>query len=91
MNNIFFIFEFSNFYYQVYLDLFHHFITNELFTNCQSGFLPGASCISRLLSIVHEINLSFDCSPGIDARGIFLDISKAFDKVRHQGIIFKLE
>ena len=61
------------------------------FTKCQSGFLPGDSCISQLLSIVHDINSSFDCDPTIDVRGAFLDISKVFDKVLHDGIIFKLE
>ena len=27
---------------------------------------------------------------GYEVRGIFLDISKATDKVRHEGLIFKL-
>ena len=60
-------------------------------TNCQFGLLPGDSCISELLSTVHEINLSFDCSPSIDVRGVSLDILKAFDKALHQGLIFKLK
>ena len=46
-----------------------------------SGFLPGDSCTSQLLSVIHEIQKLFDESPTIDVRGIFLDISKAFDKV----------
>ena len=62
-------------------DLFNYPHKNELFTKCHSGFLPGDSCISQLLSIVHDINSSFDCDPTLDVRGIFLDISKAFDKV----------
>ena len=41
------------------------------------------------MSITHDIYKSFDC--GYEVRGVFLDISKAFDKVWHDGIIFKLE
>ena len=44
-----------------------------------------------LLSIVHDINSSFDCDPTQDVRGIFLDILKAFDKVWHEGLLFKLK
>ena len=43
------------------------------------------------MSIVHEINSFFDCDPTIDVSGVFLDISKAFDKVWHEGILFKLK
>ena len=57
----------------------------------QSGFLPGNTCILKLLSILHDISSSFDCDSSIDVRGVFLDISKALDKVWHDGIIFKLE
>ena len=68
----------------IYTSLFHYFVINRLFTPSQSGFLPVDSCIARLLSIIHE-------SPTADVRGVFLDISKEFDKVWHQGIIFKLK
>ena len=36
-------------------------------------------------------SLSFDCNPPEGVRGVFLDISKAFDKVCHEGLIFKLK
>ena len=71
--------------------LFAHFHDNDLFTKCQSGFMPGDSYISQLLSIVHEIQSSFDCNSLVDTRAIFLVISKAFDKVWHQGLLFKLK
>ena len=53
--------------------------------------MPGDSCVAQLLSITHEIFNSFDYNPSVDIRGIFLDISKAFDKVWHDGLIFKLQ
>ena len=43
------------------------------------------------MCIVHEINSSFDCDPIIDVSGVFLDICKVFDKVWHEGILFKLK
>ena len=35
----------------IYNVLFEHLKTNDLLVNCQSGFLPGDSCIAQLLSI----------------------------------------
>ena len=75
----------------IYNSLFNYFLSNKLFTPSQSGFLPGDSCIAELLSIIHEIQSAFDENPTVDVKGVFLDISKAFDKVWHDGLIFKLK
>ena len=64
------------------------FAENKLISSSQSDFKPGDSCIGQLLSITHEIHTSF--VEGLDVRSVFLDTSKAFDKVWHDGIIFKL-
>ena len=53
---------------------------NDLLRPTQSGFRPSDSCEYQL-SIVHEIYKSFDCNPLKDVRDIFLDLSKAFDRV----------
>ena len=69
--------------------MFPFFIENKLFAPNQSGFKPGDSCINQLIAITHEIYQSFDAC--YEVRGVFLDISKAFDKVWHEGLIFKLK
>ena len=63
---------------------------NKLFTHCQPGFIPGDSCAAQLLSITHKIYKSIDCNPPTDVRGIFLEISKAVEKVWYEVSIFKL-
>ena len=69
--------------------MFRIFVSNNLNSLNQSGFKPGDSCINQLLSITPEIYKSFD--GGLEVTGVFLDISKAFDKLWHQGLIFKLK
>ena len=65
----------------IFNSMFNFFRQNNLFTKCQSGFIPGDSCVAQLLSITHEIYQNFDCSATRDFKGVFLNISKAFDKV----------
>ena len=72
----------------IYNSLFNYFQSHRLFTPSQSGL---DSCIAHLLSIGHEIQTAFDESPTADVRGVFLDLSKAFDKIWYDGIIFKLK
>ena len=64
---------------------------NNLLNSNQSGFWPNDSCESQLLSIVHDIYSLFDCHPSLEVRGIFLDISKAFDRVWHEGLLYKIK
>ena len=75
----------------IFKDLFNYFHKNELFTKCQSCFLPSDFCVSQLLSIVHDISSSFDCDFTQVVRGVFMVISKGFDKVWHEGLLHKLE
>ena len=57
----------------------------------QSGFRPSDSYINQLLAITHKIFQSFDCNPPLEVRSVFLDISKAFEKVWHEGLLYKLK
>ena len=74
----------------LYNEMFNFFIANHLISTNQSGFKPGDSCINQLLSITHGIYASLD-DGGYKVRDVFLDISKTFDKVWHEDLIFKLE
>ena len=75
----------------LYNPLFLYLETKNLLTPHQSGFHPNDSCIYQLLSIVNSIHTDFDHNPSLEVRGNLLDISKAFDKVWHEGLIYKLE
>ena len=59
--------------------MFSFFLARNLLAPNNSGFKPGDSCINQLLSIIPEIYSSFD--GGFEVRSVFLNISKAFDKV----------
>ena len=71
--------------------LFNYLISNKRFTPFQSGFLSGNSSITQLLSIIHEIQTAFNENLTVDIQGVFFDISKAFDKVWHDGLLYKLK
>ena len=69
--------------------MFKFFIKNNLISQNQTRFKLGNSCTNQLLSITHQIYKSFD--DGHEVRSVFLDMSKAFDKVWHKGLAFKLK
>ena len=69
--------------------MYPYLIDNNLISPHHPGFKEGDSCIMQLLSITREIYKSFD--EGFEVRGVFLDISKAFNMVWHDGLIFKLQ
>ena len=74
----------------IFDSLYQHLNMNSLLNPNQSGFRPGDSTVNQLLSIVHSIYTAFNCNPTLDVRSVYLDISKAFDRVWHQGLIYKL-
>ena len=64
---------------------------NNLITKNQSDFRLGDSTTNQLLYLLDEIHQAFDSTKSLEVRAVLLDISKAFDKVWHDGLIFKLE
>ena len=69
--------------------LLSHCIDNDIISERQAAYLKGDSTISQLLYLVHQIRTSWGKSK--IAHGLFLDISAAFDKVWHKGLLAKLE
>ena len=55
----------------------------------QCGFRPGDSTVNQLVYLVHRIYTAFE--QGKEVRMVYLDISKAFDKVWQKGLLYKLE
>ena len=68
--------------------MYNFLLEEKLLNPNQSGFLPSDSSINQLLAITHE---AFDCNPSIEVSSVFLNISKAFDKVWHEGLLYKLK
>ena len=69
--------------------VFNFFRDNFLITIWQSGFLPGRSTITQLTELYHTFCKAV--AEGKEIRIVFLDISKAFDRVWHKGLLHKLQ
>ena len=69
--------------------LYNFFKSNNLITNKQSGFRPGDATANQLIDFIDDIHLAFDSKQSLEIRSVFLNISKAFDKVWHDGLSFK--
>ena len=72
----------------IFYEILKFFYENNIVSPKQFAFKPGDSYINQSVSISHEMYESLDA--GLKVRSVFLNISKAFDKVWHEGILFKL-
>ena len=61
---------------------------NNTLTKYQSGFIRGDSTTNQLLYIYNDFCKAID--EGKEVRIVFCDISKAFDRVWHRGLLHKL-
>ena len=61
---------------------------NKLITEHQSGFRPKDSTINQLAFLYHTFCQAIDNKK--EMRIVFCDVSKAFDKVWHEGLLYKL-
>ena len=75
----------------IYNSLYKYYESNDILNVNQSGFRQGDSCINQLINITHDVFQSFDSNPPLKVRGVFLYISKAFNRIWHEGLFFKLK
>ena len=68
--------------------LIKHCIENDVISEKQAAYLKGDSPVSQLLYIVHTIRLNWANKKV--TQGLFLDLSSAFEKVWHNGLLAKL-
>jgi len=73
----------------VFKHVYNFFFEQKLLTSHQSGFKPNDSTVNQLAYLYHTFCEALDKK--MDVRMIFCDISKAFDRVWHAGIIYKLQ
>ena len=73
----------------IFKHVYNFFIDNSLISVWQSGFLPGASTVTQLIEMYHRFCQAV--SDRKESRVVFLDISKAFDRVWHLGLLAKLK
>ena len=72
----------------IYNVLYLYLTENNLLNPKNAGFKKGDSTVNQLLYITDKISSSMD--QGKEVRMVFLDAAKAFDKVWHRGLLFKL-
>ena len=66
-----------------------HLVNNSLLNKSQHGFMKHKSCATNLLEFMEKITLESDSNIPMDI--IYLDFSKAFDKVPKHRLIQKLK
>ena len=71
-----------------YDNMLKYFLDNNLISPKQFRFRAGDSCINQLLPTLMIFFIFFD--NGLEIRAVFLDISKAFDKLKQNEIKDKL-
>ena len=66
-----------------------HLETNNLIYDTQHGFRRGKSCLTNLFEYMEYVTKEVDNKNAVDV--IYLDFSKAFDKVPHKRLLAKIQ
>ena len=73
----------------VFKHLYNYIRDKKLLSKDQSGFQTGDSTVNQLSYLYHFLGKALDEKK--DVHIVFCDISKAFDRVCHKGLIYKLK
>ena len=65
-----------------------YFLDNRLLSDKQHGFVKGRSTVTQLLTILDDWTSKLEEGGQIDA--VYTDLEKAFDKVPHRYLLYKL-
>ena len=72
----------------VFKHLYNHFRDNGILSPLQSGFIPGDLTTNQLTFLYNTFCQALDS--GKEVHVVFCDVSKAFDRVWHKGLLCKL-
>jgi hypothetical protein len=64
-------------------------VERNILPNQQHGFIRGRSVLTNLLSCVNSWTKSID--EGVPVDVVYLDFAKAFDRVSHKKLLYKLD
>ena len=73
----------------IYKNVFNYLRDNKLITPHQSGFMPGDGTVNQLTYLYNVFAEALDKRKKVQV--VFCDISKAFDRCWHDGILHKLQ
>ena len=74
--------------HNIHCNAMRHLEELRILTDSQHGFRKHCSCETQLILTIDDLSRSLDNSEQVDA--ILLDFSKAFDKVPHRHLLYKL-
>eukprot|EP00061_Rhincodon_typus_P013058 g39192.t1 len=66
-----------------------HMKGNEHISDRQHGFVQGRSCLTNLIELFEEVTMVIDEGKPVDI--VYMDFSKAFDKVPHSRLVQKVK